>query len=170
MSTLRRTLAAASLLVLAPVMTACGFSEQTDAIYQSSTGVNSRAGSVWILNAAVVTGTDGEGTFAGTLVNENDNSSAELVSVTDSASKAAVVVPAGGVVNLATKGQVRVTNSSIIPGGYVELTFQFADGQTTQLNVPVLANVGDYAAVPVGPATQPSAGASPSASASPSAG
>lgn len=168
MSTLRRSLAAASLLVLAPVMTACGFSEQTDAVYQSSTGVNSRTGNVWILNAMVVTGTDGEGTFAGTLVNQNENASAQLVSVSDSTNNAAVVVPAGSAVNLATSGQVRVSDSSITPGSYLELTFQFADGQTTQLNVPVLANTGDYGDVPVGPVTKKQA--TPSASASATAG
>jgi len=151
MSTLRRRIAAASLLVLAPVVTACGFSEQTDAVYQSSTGVMSRTGQVWILNALVVTSTDGEGTFAGTLVNTSRSTSAQLVSVSSATGKVDVVVPPASPVNLATKGQIRVSDPAITPGGYVKLTFQFSDGQNVQLNVPVVANQGDFADVPVGP-------------------
>jgi len=163
MSTLRRRIAAASLLVLAPVITACGFSEQTDAVYQSSTGVNARTGQVWILNALVVTGTDGEGTFAGTLVNQSQSQSGQLVSVSGATGTVHVVVPPASPVNLATKGKIRISDPAIVPGGYVKLSFQFANGQTTQLNVPVVANEGDYADVPVGPSATPTDGSTPSA-------
>jgi len=153
MSTLRpilgRRIAAASLLVLAPVLTACGFNAQTDAVYQSSTGVNARTGQVWVLNATVVTGTDGEGTFAGTLVNQSRTKSAQLVSVSGDTGAATVVVPPASPVNLATKGQIRISDPAIKPGAYVKLTLQFDNGQSTDLNVPVVSNTGDFAEVPV---------------------
>jgi len=166
--TLRRRVAAAFLLALAPVITACGFSEQTDAPYQSAIGVQSRTGQVWILNAVVVTATDGEGTFAGTLVNQSDTDSVKLQSVTAASGKVNVEVPANGLVNLATKGQIRLTDDAIKPGDYISLTFQFSNGQTTDLDVPIYPNTGDYADVPVGsPATST---AKPGADATASAG
>ncbi len=149
-STLRRRIATVSLLVLAPLITACGFNEQTDVSYQSAIGVQSRTGQVWILNAIVITAADGKGTFAGTLVNQSDTESTKLISVTGADGKVSIDVPAGQLVNLATAGKVRVSGDTITPGGYVNLTFGFSNGQTTTLDVPVAPNTGDYVDVPVG--------------------
>lgn len=155
----RRRVAIAALL-LAPALTACGFNEQTDQVYQPAVGVNDRSGDVDILNALVVSGQDGSGTFAGTLVNTTSQDDT-LESVTGSsitAGRRTVDVPAEGSVPLADSGQVSVRGSGVKAGSFVELTFAFSSGQTTTMKVPVVEATGDYADV-----TQP---ASPSASAS----
>jgi len=163
----RRAAAAAFLLALAPVITACGFNAQTDVPYQSAIGTQSRTGQVWILNAVVVSATDGKGTFAGTLVNQSDTENATLQSVTAAKGAVSVDVPAGGLVNLATDGAVRLRDPDITPGGHISLSFQFSNGQVTTLDVPVFPNTGDYTDVPVGSKAsstdQPSADATSSA-------
>lgn len=148
--TQRRTAIAA--LLLAPALTACGFNFQTDQVYQPAVGVNDRSGSVDILNALVVSGTDGSGTFAGTLVNGDatEDDRLEIVTGPDiTASKSTVPVPAGGTALLADTGKITVEGSGIEPGTFVELTFSFASGQMTTVNVPVVAATGDYADVPL---------------------
>ncbi|RZI88548.1 MAG: hypothetical protein EOO67_13015, partial [Microbacterium sp.] len=66
----RRTAFVAALL--APALAACGFGAQTDQIYQAAQGTDNRDTAVKILNAVVVAGENGAGTFAGSLVNETD--------------------------------------------------------------------------------------------------
>ena len=153
----RRRLAIAALL---PVLTACGFSAQTDQVYQAPVGVNDRSGDVDILNALVVSGQEGSGTFAGTLVNTTDEDDT-LDSVTGSgitAARRTVEVPADGAVPLADSGQVTLKGSGIKAGSFVEVTFGFSSGQTTTMKVPVVEATGDYADVPQ--PTSPSASAS----------
>jgi hypothetical protein len=148
--TLRR--AAIAALLLAPVLTACGFSEQTDQVYQAAVGPNFRNGDVDILNALIVSGQDGSGTFAGTLVNTKTTTDDRLDSVTGPgvvASRRTVDIPAAGVARLAESGIVTLRGDGIKPGAYVQLTFVFNNGQTTTLKVPVVAAEGDYADVPL---------------------
>lgn len=178
--------AAIAALLLAPALTACGFSAQTDQVYQPAVGVNDRSGSVDILNALIVSGTDGSGTFAGTLVNKNQTQDDVLDSVTGpgiTASRASVTIKAGGNARLADSGALTLQGSTIKPGTLVELTFTFGSGQSTTLKVPVVANTGDYADVPLpsesassspskapkSPKATPSESATASATASPSA-
>ena len=67
---LRRTLATASAgLVLIAVLAACGFNYPTDKINQITAGTNYRDGTVDVLNAAIVSKSDGRGTFIATFVN-----------------------------------------------------------------------------------------------------
>ena len=176
-SPIQRRVAIAALL-LAPALTACGFSAQTDQVYQPGVGVNDRSGSVDILNALIVSGTDGSGTFAGTLVNENQTQDDVLESVTGpgiTASRTTITIKAGQPVVLARTGQLMLQGPSIKPGNFVELTFAFGSGQSTTLKVPVVAASGDYADVPLSasPSASPSKApkspkSSPSASTSPS--
>ena len=49
-SPIQRRVAIAALL-LAPALTACGFSEQTDQVYQPAVGVNDRSDTVYVLSA-----------------------------------------------------------------------------------------------------------------------
>lgn len=158
--TLRR--AAIAALLMAPVLTACGFSVQTDQVYQAAVGPNYRNGDVDILNALIVSGQDGSGTFAGTLVNTK-NTDDQLDSVTGpdiTASRRPVDVPAAGVARLAESGALTLRGSGIEPGAYVQLTFAFSNGQTTTLKVPVVAAEGDYAGVPLPGSAQTAAAGS----------
>ena len=171
-SPLRRRTAIAALL-LAPALTACGFNAQTDQVYQPAVGVNDRSGDVDILNALIVSGEDGSGTFAGTLVNKDTTQDATLDTVSGpgvTASRTTVDVPAAGNARLAESGDLTLEGSSIKPGRFVELTFSFSNGQTTTMKVPVVEAAGDYKDVPL-PSASPTSTKSPksSPSSSPSA-
>lgn len=139
-------------LLLAPLLTACGFSAQTDQVYQAAVGTNYRSGEVDILNALIVSGQDGSGTFAGTLANKNTTEDDRLDSVTGSgivAARRTVDVPAGGVALLADSGVITLQGDAIKPGAFVTLTFAFHNGDTTTFAVPVVEAAGDYADVPL---------------------
>jgi hypothetical protein len=160
----QRRVAIAALL-LAPALTACGFNVQTDKVYQPAVGVNDRSGTVDILNAVIVSNTEGSGTFAGTFVNKDDTHADRLESVTGSgitASRRPIEIPAGGAVPpTAESGVVSLKGEAIKPGDFVELTFVFSSGQSTTVSVPVVERSGDYADVPLptssGPSATPSA-------------
>lgn len=161
-SPIQRRVAIAALL-LAPVLGACGFSAQTDQVYQAADGVNDRSGNVDILNALVVSGTDGVGTLSTSLVDNDQNRADELTSVSGPgivASTANIVVPAGGSADLSNPGktggpQVSLTGTGIKPGQFVTLTFVFASGQSTTLQVQVFPATGNYTGVPL-PSASPS--------------
>ena len=69
----RRSLAVAALVLTAPVLSSCGvgFGAQTDQVYNPAAGVDVHSGSVDVLNALIVSGTDGSGTVIATLVNND---------------------------------------------------------------------------------------------------
>lgn len=148
---LRRRIAAAALVLAAPLAAACGFNAQTDQQYQPAAGVNNHSGTVDILNAVLVSGTDGKGTLAVTLLNSSDKTDA-LVSVTGSDVTAAqlhVDLPAHQPQNLAEDGQIALTGAPIKAGAWVRLTLGFQNGQSTSVNVPVVPAKGDFADVPL---------------------
>jgi hypothetical protein len=61
----RRRLATAALLLAVPALSSCSvsFGAQTDQVYNPSAGVDDRSGSVDVLNALVVSGAAGSGTW-----------------------------------------------------------------------------------------------------------
>ena len=147
----QRRLAIAALL-LAPALASCGFNAQTDQVYQAAVGINDRSGEVDILNALIVSGEDGSGTFAGTLVNKDTTNDDRLDSVSGpgiTASRDTVDVPASGVALLAESGDVKLRGDGIKPGSFVELTLAFSSGQSTTVKVPVVEAAGDYSDVPL---------------------
>ncbi len=163
MTPLRR-IAALALLLLVPFLGACGFNAQTDQDYQPAEGVNNRSGSVDVLNALVVSAEKGVGTLVATLVNNDQEVANALVNVTGqdiAGVDKRIDVPAAGLVNLADKGEIALRGSRIQPGNFISLRLIFDDGQRTSIRVPVVANTGDYAGVPV--PGEPSGGESPSA-------
>ena len=123
-----------------------------------------------MLGAVIVSGSDGSGTFVASLANKGLDKAVTLTSVTGPQGlevqlTAPVEVPAAGLVNLADKGAVRVAGDAVTYGAYLRLTLAFDDGESTKVNVPVVAREGEYGDVaPALPA--PSGGASPSSSAS----
>jgi hypothetical protein len=160
--TQRRVVIAA--LLLAPTLAACGFSAQTDQVYQPAVGIIDRSGTVDILNALIVSGEDGSGTFAGTLVNKSTTADDRLDSVTGpgiTASRRTVALDPEGAANLGKTGQIQVRGDGVVPGKYVELTLVFHSGQSTTVKVPVVPAGGDYADLPLpDPAPTPDATAS----------
>ncbi len=159
----RRRLAPALLLLAAPALSSCGvnFRAQTDQPYNPSVGVDDRSGSVDVLNALVVSGTNGSGAVIATLV-DNDPAQADALQGIagaggDSSLKVTpggqTAVPAGGLLNLATKGRIALRGPRVTPGNFVGLTFTFRRGQAVTMQVPVVANSAEYAGVtvPTGP-------------------
>jgi hypothetical protein len=142
-----------------PALSSCGvsFGAQTDQVYNPSAGVDDRSGSVDVLNALVVSGTDGSGTVVATLVDNDGQSDDTLIGVAgsgrDSGLKIKVggdtTIPADGLLNLAVDGKVSASGKRVEPGNFVEITFSFDRGEPITLGVPVVS--GDdppYADVP----------------------
>lgn len=156
----RRSIAAAAVLLAAPALSSCGvsFGAQTDQVYNPSVGVDDRSGQVDVLNALIVSGTDGSGTVVATLVNNDQQTDDTLKGVSGAGKDAGMTVkpggdttiPAGGLLNLATKGAVTIRGQRVVPGNFVTITFSFDRAQSVALDVPVVSHSNpDYAGVKV---------------------
>ncbi len=156
----RRCIAAATVLLAAPVLSSCGvsFGAQTDQVYNPSVGVDDRDGTVDVLNALIVSGTDGSGTVVASLVDNDQVHADALKGVAgagqDSSLTATIAgettIPAGGLLNLATQSNVSATGKRIVPGNFVRITFSFDRAAAVTLDVPVVsADNPDYAQVPL---------------------
>ena len=163
----RRRLAAASLAVLLPGLGACGFGAQTNQVYQPAVGANVQGEAVDVLNAVVVSEDEGSGTFVASLVNTSLEDDDQLTGITGNDVQVELSEPvdlrSDDIVNLADAGVALVTGDRIAPGLYTRLTLEFASGQQTEVNVPIVAQEQEFADIT--PA-EPSASASPSESSS----
>ena len=170
----RHRLAAAAVVtpLAAVVMSGCGvnFNAQTDQPYNPAAGVNDRSGSVDVLNALVVSGSDGSGAFIATLVNNSQTKGDTLKGLsgvgTDSSIKATAptttAIAPNGVLNLASSGPVDLTGKRVAAGNFVDLRLTFDNGKAITLKAPVVsADDPQYAQVAL-----PSSSASGSASTS----
>lgn len=159
-ATLRRRLAVAATILVAPALSSCGvnFGAQTDQLYTPADGVNQRDGSVDVLNALLVADEAGAGRFIATLVNNEPETEDELVGIrgAEEASDASVtigegetVIPEGGLLNLAEEGaaviEVNGDPETVRPGFFIALTLTFADAEEVTVEVPVLSPEGPYA-------------------------
>lgn len=162
MTTVKRRVATGALLLIVPLVGACGFDARTDQPYQAATGTNERTiNGVDVLNALVVSAKNGQGTFGGTLaLPDNEQKPVQLVSISEGTINGTVTVKPGEVVNLATTGAVRMQGADIVAGRFVPMTLTFSDGKTVRMNVPIVDHSGPYASVPVG-ASPPSASGRP---------
>ena len=157
--TVRRSIAVAAVLIAAPAVSSCGvnFGEQTDQVYNPSVGVDDRSGQVDVLNALIVSGSNGSGTVVATLVNNDQQNGDTLKGVAGAGKDAGMTVklggdtkiPAGGLLNLATQSNVTARDKRIVPGYFVEITFSFDRGEAITLEVPVVPHSGAYADVKV---------------------
>ncbi|MCA1656211.1 MAG: hypothetical protein LC713_00575 [Actinobacteria bacterium] len=145
----RRSVAVAALVLAAPLVSGCGvnFGAQTDQVYNPAAGVDARSGSVDVLNALVVSGTDGSGTVIASLVNDDEVYPDKLRGVAGAGGDSSLKVTPGGstdiaaagMLDLATDGKVYVRGSKVVPGYDVELTFSFQRGRSVTLKVPVVS-------------------------------
>lgn len=164
----RRSTAAAALLVAAPLLVSCGFGEQTDQVYNASVGVDDRSSQVDVLNTLIVSGTGGSGTVVAGLVNNDAQNADRLTGITGSQGvspqgpSGAITIPAGGMVGLGNTGEWSVSGPAVKPGAFVKLTFSFQRAQSVTLDVPVVsASDPMFSSVPTPGASSPSS--SPSA-------
>jgi len=171
---LRRTLALGLAgLAATAALTACGFNYPTDRVNDITAGASYRDGTVDILNAVIVSKEANSGTFIATFVNNDQTDPVALTSISGDSTAIGPVslsqplsIPANGLVNLATTGGIPVDGTFAL-GQFVTLTFQFDDGSTVTLDVPVVLDDGQWAGLDVS-IPSPSTTESPSASASPS--
>ncbi len=164
---LRRTLAIGTVsLAATAALTACGFNYPTDRINNITSSANYRDGTVNVLNAVVVSKQDDAGTFIATLVNNDQTKAVSLVSMKGDGTAVAQVdvqpipVATNGMVSLATEGGIPITGT-FHAGGYVTLTLSFDDGESALIDVPVVADDGQWAGLDQ---TKPSPSSTPLAS------
>jgi hypothetical protein len=150
----RRSIAATAILLAAPMLASCGFSQQTDQVYNAAAGVDNRSGSVYVLNALIVSGSNGSGTVVASLVNTDEQNNDALTGVTGDGltvnGPTRTTVPAGGNVNLSDLGKYSASGQAVVPGKFVKLTFTFQRAQQVTLDVPVMSSSNpDYSGVPL---------------------
>ena len=156
----RRSLAAAALALGVPALSSCSvsFDAQTDAVYNAAVGVDDRSGSVDVLNALVVSGTEGSGTVVATFVNNDSQNDDSLKGVAGAGEDSSLQVTpggstdiiAGGLLSLAEEGEVEVRGERVVPGNFVEITFSFDRGEPVTVKAPVVtADDPTYADIPV---------------------
>lgn len=149
--TLRRSVAAAAVLLAVPALTSCGFDKPTDRVYTPTVGVNDRSGEVAVLHTLIVSGSDGSGTLIAGLANSNPTEADRLTQISPGGEADFTVtgggpieVPGGGFVQLADDGGVPLEGEAIAPGAFVDVTFTFERGASVTLEVPVVDRRGDY--------------------------
>ncbi len=144
----RRTLRLAlGALLLAPVLSSCGFNYATDRINEITAGHNNRDGTVDVLNALIVSGQPDSGTLVGLLVNNDADTDIQLTAVTSGADQTAaeagpVVVPADGRAQLQDAG-IRI-DGTFGAGEVYDVTLTFDNGEVVELAVPVVTQCGQY--------------------------
>ena len=168
---LRRTLAIGTVsLAATAALTACGFNYPTDRINNITSSANYRDGTVNVLNAVVVSKQDNAGTFIATFVNNNQTSPVSFEGMKGAGTAVAPVntpsfpIAANGLVSLAAQGGIPITGT-FQAGGYVTLTLTFDNGESAAIDVPVVADSGQWAGLDL---SQPVASSTPDVS-SPSA-
>jgi copper(I)-binding protein len=161
---LRRILAAGTVgLVATAVLTACGFDYPTDRISNLTVGTDYRDGNVSVLNAVVVSTAGNGGTLIATLVN-NTAEDQQVTGITGTGKVTSVemsplTIKPNSLVNLANEGGYAVSGTFGV-GDVVDLTFAFGDGTTAPMEVPVVADVGEWAGLDTAtPSAAPSASA-----------
>ena len=149
----RRTTALASFaLVLAPVLSSCGFDNATDRDYTPGVGANDRSGQAAVAAGVVVSGEDGEGVLIASFSNK---STTEAISLTDVTAEDITVegvpeleIPQGGFHNLAEDKDPITLSGDFVAGNFVPVTLAFSNGEQVTIKMPVVRNCGDYADVP----------------------
>ena len=151
-ATRTRRLAAVATLLAVPALSSCGqFDPQTDQVYNPGVGVNERDGMVDVLHALVVTDGSGSGRVIAGLVNNDQSEADELTgvesadgSITVVAARRRTEVPAAGFLQLADAAYVSIEGEGVEAGGFVRLTFTFANAEAATLNVPVMPNTNEF--------------------------
>ena len=174
---LRRTLATvAASLALVSALAACGFNYPTDRINNITAGANDRDGTVNVLNAAIVSKNADLGTFVATFVNTSQTQTVSVTSITGDGTAVGQVsvdpfpIKPQGLVSLSANGGITVQGTFSL-GQNVTLSIAFDNGETSTLQVPVVADDGQWAGLDQAtpsPTQSPSA-STPSDTSSPSA-
>lgn len=160
----RRTTALASVaLVLAPVLSSCGFDYATDRDYTPAAGANDRSGTVAVLGGVVVSDSDGNGVVVTSFANKSVDETVTLTGVSGQdltvGEVAEIELAPQGFENLATADSPITVTGEFVAGNFVPVTFAFDNGEQAEMELPVVRNCGYYAevaGVPAGPEQCPS--------------
>lgn len=153
-----RVLAGAAALALATTLSSCGFDYATDRNYTPGSSTNHRDADIDVLGAVVVSGQEGSGTFIATFANNITDEAGSVESLTattipsgdeeaadlEVAEFTPVEVPPHGMVNLADEGGIVLTGD-VASGDFVTVTIGFGNGETAEVEVPVMPNCDEYA-------------------------
>jgi hypothetical protein len=145
----RRTLRfAIGALLLAPVLSSCGFDYATDRVNDITAGHTNRDAKVDVLNALIVAGQADSGTLVGLLVNHDvDDEDIQLTGVTSGTDETEadlepVTVAGGGRAQLHDAG-IRI-EGTFEAGEVYDVTLSFDNGDVVELAVPVVTQCGQY--------------------------
>ncbi len=141
-----------ALLIAVPGLTSCSATGRDAATNRDDNpivpGANNRDAQVDVLNAVVVSKADGSGTFIATLVNNSPDADDTMASLSglglEVGEFTAVGIPLRGLVNLAAADQGIPVTGDFGAGRYVALTVGLGSGESVDLNVPVVADAGDF--------------------------
>ena len=134
-----------------------GFDNPTDQVYNPAVGVNDQDSDVDVLNAVIVSGSEGSGTLVASLVNNDQENDDSLTGITAGGGDQAEVTPpgktsidAGALLSLVDEGGAKIEGDAVKAGSFVTLTFSFQRAESVTLDVPVVEHgEGPYADVPV---------------------
>jgi hypothetical protein len=169
----RRSLALGAAGLAATIaLSSCGFNYPTDRINNLTAGVDYRDGTVDILNAVVVAKAANSGTFVATFVNGSPSKPVSLQSASgdnttiSNVSATPFTMQPGTLRNLAATSGIPVSGTFAL-GQFVNISFQFDDGETANLSVPVVSDDGLWAGLDTATASPaPTSTASPTDSSS----
>ncbi len=140
----RTTLALGALALTSPALASCGFDKATNRVNTISMGGADRSGQVDVLNAVIVSAQPGSGTLISTLVNNDPTEAAELDLIEagdetplEVATTEPVAIDPRGRAVLQGEDGVGVTGE-FTPGDVMSLTYTFANGEQSVLEVPVV--------------------------------
>ena len=162
-------LAVGALLLATPALSSCGFNYATDRVNTVQHGGANRDGSVKVLAAVIISGTQGSGTLSGRLVNNSDEP-AELVGVSaggDVELSVGEVEPteivARGALALADVGDGIRVEGDFVPGDVIDVAFELDSGDSIDVEIPVVRECHFYDGLDDAPSASPSGGASAAA-------
>lgn len=159
----RRPQAFVAALLALTALSSCGvnFGAQTNQVYAPSDGQSSYDGAVDVINALIVSDSDGRGRLIAGLVNNDQEESDALLRVSGAGEDQGLTasirgeteIPASGLVQLARDDAAVVVlegdAEQLRPGAFVRVTFTFENADPATINVPVLPPGRDYADVDI---------------------
>jgi copper(I)-binding protein len=160
-----RLLVATAALLATGAVSSCSFGTtnfdaQTNQNYNPGEGALDRDGTVDVLNALVVSETDGTGRLIVGLANNDNAQDDALIGVSGPAIEVSgpseTPIPAGGFVQLAdadASEAILVTGDEVDAGGHVEVTFEFEHADPVTVDVTVVPKEDDFADVEIPEAT-----------------
>ena len=142
MSHRRKTALASSAMVLASVLSSCGFDYATDREYPPGVGANDRTLTVDVLSAHIVSDKEGRGVFIASLANNDTLEGASLTSMTseqvDVDAFSPIEIAPGAAVNLADGSQqaLRLTDPGTEFGALADGKSQDEHAEAEKTSVP----------------------------------